>query len=75
MEIYAKRFTKMALIYLALGVVMGMVIGSQPEWSQRLRLRSYPSQSSGFHDHVYRRSSVPCASSLQRPTRSLARRR
>ncbi|MDH5761713.1 MAG: DUF1858 domain-containing protein [Nitrospinota bacterium] len=37
MEIWAKRFTKMALIYLALGVVMGMVIGSQPEWSQRLR--------------------------------------
>jgi hypothetical protein len=37
MEIWAKRFTKMALIYLVLGVVMGMVIGSQPEWSQRLR--------------------------------------
>ena len=37
MEIYAKRFTKMALIYLALGVVMGMVIGSQPQWSERLR--------------------------------------
>ena len=27
----------MALIYLVLGVVMGMVIGSQPEWSPRLR--------------------------------------
>jgi len=27
MEIYAKRFTKMALIYLVLGVV----IGAQPE--------------------------------------------
>ncbi len=37
MEIYAKRFTKMALIYLVLGVVMGVVIGTQPEWSQRLR--------------------------------------
>jgi len=31
MEIYAKRFTKMALIYLVLGVVMGVVIGTQPE--------------------------------------------
>ena len=37
MEIWAKRFTKMALIYLALGVVMGVVIGTQPDWSQRLR--------------------------------------
>ena len=37
MDVYAKRFAKMALIYLALGVVMGMVIGSQPEWSERLR--------------------------------------
>ena len=37
METYAKRFTKMALIYLALGVVMGIVIGTQPQWSQRLR--------------------------------------
>jgi len=37
MEIYAKRFTKMALIYLALGVVMGVVIGTQPQWSERLR--------------------------------------
>ncbi|NIQ02266.1 MAG: DUF1858 domain-containing protein, partial [Nitrospinaceae bacterium] len=37
MDVYAKRFSKMALIYLVLGVVMGMVIGSKPEWSQRLR--------------------------------------
>jgi len=36
-DIYAKRFSKMALIYLALGIVMGMVIGSRPDWSQRLR--------------------------------------
>jgi cbb3-type cytochrome oxidase subunit 1 len=32
MEIWAKRFTKMALIYLALGVVMGVVIGTQPDF-------------------------------------------
>jgi hypothetical protein len=37
MEIYAKRFTKMALIYLALGVVMGVVIGTLPQWGERLR--------------------------------------
>lgn len=37
MDVYAKWFSKMALIYLALGVLMGVVIGAQPEWSQRLR--------------------------------------
>ena len=37
MNIYANWFIRMALIYLALGVVMGAVIGIQPEWSQRLR--------------------------------------
>ncbi len=37
MNIYANGFARMALIYLALGVVMGVVIGIQPEWSQRLR--------------------------------------
>ncbi len=37
MNIYANWFARMALIYLALGVVMGVVIGIQPEWSQRLR--------------------------------------
>ena len=37
MNIYANWFSRMALIYLALGVVMGVVIGAQPEWSQRLR--------------------------------------
>ena len=37
MDAYARWFSRMALIYLALGVVMGIVIGSQPEWSQKLR--------------------------------------
>lgn len=37
MDIYARWFSRMALIYLALGVVMGVVIGAQPEWSERLR--------------------------------------
>ena len=37
MDIYARWFSRMGLIYLALGVVMGVVIGTQPEWSARLR--------------------------------------
>jgi cbb3-type cytochrome oxidase subunit 1 len=76
MEIYAKRFTKMALIYLVLGVVMGVVIGTQPEWSQRLRFVHIHLNLLGFMTmfisgvayHVLPRFNAP----LQRLSRPLA---
>ncbi len=37
MDIYAKWFTKAGLIYLILGVLLGVMIGIFPEWGQRLR--------------------------------------
>ena len=37
MERYAKLFSKAALIYLALGVFLGIGLGGNPEWANRLR--------------------------------------
>ncbi len=37
MDIYAKWFTKAGLIYLIIGVFLGIGIGVSPEWGQRLR--------------------------------------